>query len=391
MDKVIRLVSVSHTSLFSGAEHDLLQLLTALENSVKPTVILPETSGRLHERLAANDIASVSISMPDWIGYALPPPSVRWWNQFYRAAQKLSALVDQLQPDLIHCNSLKATLMALVVARRRAVPLLWHMHDILNLNARNRLLVMALSRLVERIICVSFAVRENLVRLGAPPSSCEVIYNARYDDSFEAPKMPRGRFREELGISSDTPLVGLIGQLAAWKGQDILVSAAPGVISHFPDACLVMVGEPLTEEGKKYETRLREMVFELGLERNFRFCGFRDDIPAVMSDLDLLVHIPRKPDPFPLVLLEALELGCPVVASDIGGIPEIVIDGKTGLLTAPGDPSGLAEAIVTLLKHPAMGKTFRDNGREHLASRLNGKKNLQKVESILRSAIRASQ
>jgi len=141
------------------------------------------------------------------------------------------------------------------------------------------------------------------------------------------------------------------------KGQTYLVQAWPSVLKREPRALLLLVGDGPEER------LLRSRAAELGLGGSVRFLGFRQDIPSLLALAEALV-LPSLNEGFGLVLLEAMAMGKPVVASAVGGIPEVVLDGRTGLLVPPADPEALAVAILRLLEDPRAAQRLGEAGRE---------------------------
>ena len=166
--------------------------------------------------------------------------------------------------------------------------------------------------------------------------------------------------RRTLGLSDSIRLlVGLFGRVAPWKGQHLAIEAA----ARLDTTALVIVGAPLFGE-VAYEAELARLVERLGLAGRVKLLGFREDIPRLMRAVDVVVHTSTAPEPFGRVLVEAMLVERPVIASDAGGAREIVEDGVTGLLVPPGQPDALAEALRRLLDDPALRLAMGRRGRE---------------------------
>jgi glycosyltransferase involved in cell wall biosynthesis len=173
------------------------------------------------------------------------------------------------------------------------------------------------------------------------------------------------RIRDALGIAPGVPLVGFVARLDPWKGADAFVRAAAAVAGRHPNVrFLVCGGELPGYEG--YAASVKELAASLGLGDRIAFTGWTyrlDDIPEVMAAVDVLVHTSVRPEPFGLVLVEAMAAAKPVVAATDGGVPEVVEAGVTGLLVDPRDTEGVAGALEALLTHrtraAAMGRAGR--------------------------------
>jgi glycosyltransferase involved in cell wall biosynthesis len=189
------------------------------------------------------------------------------------------------------------------------------------------------------VLAVSGYVRDDLVANGAERSRIQVIHNGMDLDAFDR---LQAQPPEQLGAAAGELLIGCVGNLQPIKGHEYLVRAMPIIARSFPSARLIIVGEGAEKQ------RLMDLAKALGVERAVTMAGFRTDVPAIMRQIDLCVQ-PSLQEAFGIVLLEAMAAGRPVVASNVEGIPEIVIDGITGLLVPPGEPAAIAQAVCALL------------------------------------------
>jgi glycosyltransferase involved in cell wall biosynthesis len=212
----------------------------------------------------------------------------------------------------------------------------------------------------DQIIAVSKAVADFLEARGYDRERILVVHNGVPDIRV----IPTARsLRQKLGVPPDSPLIGLVGRFICDKGQDIAIEALSrlSVPAH-----LALIGDPATPWGR--DMRLRSQSAP-GRDR-IHFVGFRDDAREQLADLDLLVA-PSRREALSLTLIEAAAAGVPVVASRVGGIPEVVLDGQTGILVAPEDPTGLARAIESLITDPALrmrlGQAARRRYEDHFS------------------------
>jgi glycosyltransferase involved in cell wall biosynthesis len=178
-----------------------------------------------------------------------------------------------------------------------------------------------------------------------------VIYDGLDLERFR-PTRDRDDVREELGIARDTPVIGVVGNIQEWKGQHVLLEAMVDIVRAVPNATALVVGGA-HRSGRAYADGLRRFVTANGLTKNVVFTGARQDVPDVMNAMDVVVHTSVRGEPFGRVIIEAMSVGRPVVATRAGGVPEFVHDGVDGVLVAPGDANELATAIVRLLSDPA--------------------------------------
>jgi glycosyltransferase involved in cell wall biosynthesis len=194
---------------------------------------------------------------------------------------------------------------------------------------------------IDRLVVVSKAIDAKVVEEGRLGAQRVLIYNGvdleRYDH-----QEPCCTLREEFAMEPGSSIVGVVGRLELEKGHPTLLEAWPMVLDQVPGAYLVIVGE-----GSRLNA-LHQIARDHGIERHVVFTGRRDDIPAITAALDVAV-LPSYREAQGLTILEAMALSRPVVASNVGGIPEMVEHEKTGLLVPPHDPPALAAAIVRLL------------------------------------------
>lgn len=185
---------------------------------------------------------------------------------------------------------------------------------------------------------------------------------------FNPSNVPKGVVRRELGIDADTLLVACVARLQRWKGQSLFLRAASAVHSVLPKAHFLVVGGTLFGLEPDYAMQLQEEAARLLPIGSVHFLGHRDDLPEILADVDVLVHCPVTPEPFGFVILEAMAMQVPVVATRGGGPEEIVRDDETGLLVSPGESDALAAAVLRSLRNSAqrqlMGLAARRRAEE---------------------------
>jgi glycosyltransferase involved in cell wall biosynthesis len=168
--------------------------------------------------------------------------------------------------------------------------------------------------------------------------------------------------RRELGAGPDDVLVGVFGRLQRWKGQDVFVEAAAEVARHFPQARFAVVGGSSFGLEPEFFEGLKRRVADLNLAARFVFTGFRTDVPRLMAACDVVCHTSRVPEPFGLVVIEAMMLGRPVIATRGGGPSEIIDSDGVGVLVQPDDPRALAAALAGLIEEPERRRSLGTKG-----------------------------
>jgi len=201
------------------------------------------------------------------------------------------------------------------------------------------------------------------------------IDHSRFAPADEA---TRRRVREELGSRPDEKLIACIGHVIPRKGQDIAVAAMPTILAQFPQSRLVCAGflqQP-------YSASVKQLAFDLGIEDRVSFVGLRQDVPQIVASVDLCVQ-PSREEAQGLAALEATACGTPVVASRVGGLPECIIDGQSGLLVPREDPIALGEAVNRVLSDEQLRATVRSIGPAHVAANFSRQSQVDKVEQVL--------
>jgi glycosyltransferase involved in cell wall biosynthesis len=186
---------------------------------------------------------------------------------------------------------------------------------------------------------------------------------------FDPSKVSRRDARIRFGLAENDPAIGVLGRLDPQKGQEVLLRAAPEILKHTPSARFVIAGdETVGEQG--YKSRLVELARELNIENSVVFHPFTDDVPEFMAAIDVFA-LPSFAETFGYVLIEAMAMEKPIVATNAGGVPEIITDGKTGLLVEPKDPTALAAAILKILKDDTHGISLGRTARAEALQKYN--------------------
>jgi glycosyltransferase involved in cell wall biosynthesis len=232
------------------------------------------------------------------------------------------------------------------------------------------------TRLSHRVIAVSQHTADHLIGVEhAPPTKVSVVHNGIDFERVRvsSPDAP-ARIRAQLDLVG-TPIVLMAARMHPEKGYEHLLASLPGVLAQVPELILLVAGTgPL-------EARYRALCGSMGIERSVRFLGFRRDLADLIVASDLVV-LPSLAEAFGLVAAEALYLGVPVVASRVGGIPEIVDDGIDGLLVPPGDDEALTGALARLLLDGARRRTLQGAGRDKIASRFGFRSMIMAYERL---------
>jgi glycosyltransferase involved in cell wall biosynthesis len=340
-------MKVMHTESslgWGGQENRTLNECLGLKARGHDVLVVAPPSARLLERAAQAGLRTAAIPMRS--GFDLP------------AVWALLRLLRRERPDIVSSHSGRDTTLAGLATRllRHRPRLVRTRHLILPITSRFNY-----DGLPDHVVTVSKAVREELIAAGIAPDHLTAvptgIFFARFDWAGVEPVL-----RRELGLPADTVLVGTIAILRRGKGHHHLLEAAAKVLTQTSQVHFVLAGDGPQSENLKRQAR------ELGIADHVSFLGLRRDVPAVLASLDIFV-LPTRREALGTSFIEAQAMGVPVIGSRVGGVPETMIEGETGLLVPAEDPPALAEAILALVRDPARRRAMGQGGAAFVRER----------------------
>jgi glycosyltransferase involved in cell wall biosynthesis len=320
--------------------------------------VLAPPDDRLEREFHRVGVPFVPVEMADGIDLLADLGTVR----------TLRSDLEALSPDLVHFHSNKAAFVGRRAVRRLAArpATAFTAHNYPSFErsgfVRRTLGRRALARVgadVDRTIAVSFALAGDLVEnVGFDPAKVAVVHNGIDAAAVAAGSTPEaGRaLREATGIPADAVVVGTIGRLVRDKGLDVLFRALGSLVDRHQELHCVVVGDGPDE------TRLREVAASLRIEDRVVFAGFVDDVGPWLAAMDVFA-LPTLVEAFGMSALEAMAAGVPIVASSVGGVPEVVADDTTGMLVDPGDANALADTLSWLITDPGLRTRLADQAR----------------------------
>jgi glycosyltransferase involved in cell wall biosynthesis len=286
---------------------------------------------------------------------------------FFPSVARLAKLAKSCDADVIYSNSMYS-LYGPWAARLARLPHICHVREIPGAPTiiRNTIIKSMVGGSAETIAMTN-ATAAGLGQRFASDPRVHVIPDGIDLTAFN-PSVSGARVRRTLGIGPDDVLVGFVARLDPWKGADLFLRAAALIAGDHPAAHFLICGGVLPGY-EAYARSTERLSRDLGLEDRAHFTGWEfklDDIPEVMASLDVFVHCSIRPEPFGLVLVEAMATGTPLVASCDGGVPEVVINGETGILFPPEDEIALAAAVSLLLSDKGLRVETGRAGRAHV-------------------------
>lgn len=333
---------VLHTEASVGLGGQEIRILTEtrwLLDHGWNALIACQPQSRLHAEAKAADLPVAAVRMRGTLDAG--------------ALLALRRLVRGAGVDVVHTHSSVDSWLASLAARSLGVPVVRSRHVSIPILRRRALVY----RLADRVITTGDAIKAIVESHAGVPAARVVSVPAGVDTTRFHPGLSGKAVREELGLGAETPLVGLVANVRGSKGHEFFIGAARIVVTALPAARFLIVGDGIGFDD------VRRRVREAGLEREIIMTGFRRDIPDVMAALDVLVLPSTRSEATSQVIPQALAVGTAVVASAVGGIPEIVRDGETGRLVPPGDAGAIAAAVLDLLRDPARARALAEAGR----------------------------
>ena len=293
------------------------------------------------------------------------------------AAWRLSRLIKQLRPDIVHAHDphgVAMAAMALSMTTQLVKPPLVAARRV-DFRLRGSTLSRWKYRQVDLFICASEAIRKLLIADGVPAERTVTVHEGI--DLGRADAAPRAKLHEELWLPHHAPLVGNVAALVPHKGQRHLIEAAALVVRQVPDARFVIAGEG------ELRPALERAIREHRLEKHVLLCGFRPDVLSLHKAFDIFV-MSSVTEGLGTSLLDAMACGKPVVATTAGGIPEVVVDGETGFLVPPRDHEGMAAALVKLLRDEDLRQRMGNAGLARARRRFSAERMVQETLRVYR-------
>lgn len=371
MNAPVRLLKIVPTLLCGGTEHQAITLARSLDPAVfSLEVACLRRWGPLVKEIVERHIPLSEYRIPGFLSLA----ALRQQAKFAR-----HLLTNRI--DVVHAYSFYGNVFGVLPAHLAGAP-------VVIASVRDRgVYLTAMQKRVQRYICHfadcvlvnAEAVKEWLVGDGYDASKIVVIPNGVDLSRFSEPPQP-DQLRKDLGLAAGTPLVVVVSRLTPQKGLEQFLEAAEQLAPRYPDARFLIVGGTNPHE-QDYENVLKALADRLGLTGRVIFTGLRADVPALMAAATVSV-MPSLNEALSNVLLESMAAGSPVVATRVGGTPEAVSDGISGLLVPPDDVEALATAIARLLDDPALASSLGRTARQVIADRFSMERMVQSTQQL---------
>jgi len=373
-----------HTAALGGGEIALLHLVVALDRERFEPVVVLGSDGPLREKLTSAGIETHVLALaPEVVQTrkgSLGSGSLMKMGLIVRAllyVAKLRRFIVKRGVDLVHTNSLKADLIGGFAARLARVPVIWHIRDRIADDYLPPSVVVVfrwLLRIVPNAVIANSEATYRTLKLPSGANATVVASGVVHDGVTPV-------LETAARLGSRNPLIGIVGRISPWKGQHIFLRAAATVRERFPSARFQIIGSALFGEAE-YEKEIQALTVSLGLGDAVEFTGFRQDVSELISRLDILAHASTTGEPFGQVVAEGMIAGKPVVATDGGGVPEIIEDGISGVLVPMDDAPALAAAILQLIEDPQQAEKIAKAGRQRILDHFMIEHTVKKVQHV---------
>jgi len=385
-----------------GSHHSLLEIIRHLDRELYQPVVLFYEKNALFEKFQAEcpvyilrrkrpvhlDALNRSRFSPARAAASVIQKGINFFKVFIPLTLAAARFIARHKIDLVHLNnSVEEGNAWILAAKLTGRTVITHNRGFAHPGAVDRFFI----RRLDAVIAISGFLTGELERRGVKTGKKFItIYNGiDADEVVSRLKKSASQTRELLGIPDGSPVIGIVGNLKRWKGQETVIRACGILRKEYPGLrCLVAGAVSETRlEDREYMRTLRTLLQQFDLGEKVLFLGFRDDIPDIINCLDVLVHASTEPEPLGRVILEGMVLRKPVVASALGGPLEIMQDQETGILVSPGRPRPLASAIGGLLGKPDKRERIAEAGYRSVRERFSIDRNVQQIQSLYKSLL----
>jgi len=314
-------------------------------------------------------------------GWPAPIPSLRHGKTFLTESRALAKEFTRLKVSLVHCSDFKAAWHTALAGRLAGIPVICHIRN------RCHALIWRDRQFMRPVTHFAFVSRDTWrgFPIPVPPERGTVVY----DGITPPPQRPaeeierdRLAIRTELGVPHTGRVIGMLARVAPQKDYDTLVRAAARVVEADPNVRFVICGDcSANEASRDHYAYVQGLLRESGLSDYFIFTGYRSDVPRLLAAFDISV-LSTHFEGLPLVLLESMSYGKPMVATAVDGIPEVIVDGVNGFLTPHQDAAALAARLIELIQSPALAERLGEAGRQTVLTNFTAEKFARSVADL---------
>lgn len=296
------------------------------------------------------------------------------------------AEIKRLRIDLVLTHGYKADIIGIVAAKMSGVPVISTAHGWITNNRKSKVYMTLQSwalRHANGVIAVSPSIKQILLGMKVPEKNIELIYNGIVMDKYDPVKTESFNLRNRFSIPDNTVIIGYVGRLSPEKGQKDFITAMSRIIDERPDVHCVFVGDGPSKG------ELMAYAVELGIDKHIHVTGHLTNVAPIYKDIDLFA-LTSLTEGFPNVVLEALCMDVPVLATDVGGVSSIVRPGKTGILVKAGDISAIVSGMLELISDDQKAASYARNGKKMVYEHFRFEARLQRVQDYYQKVLSES-
>jgi glycosyltransferase involved in cell wall biosynthesis len=384
---MINILFIHQSAELYGSDKTLLLLLKHIDKTkFYPVVVLPN-DGPLKIELEKENIKVVIAPVLKLYRKMFTPKNIlKFINDFKKGIEALDIINKQHHFDIVYSNTL-AVLLGMIYANKRKIKHLWHVHEIIESpKIFSKLFVLLLDlKCNTKIVYNSISTKKFWGQNQDIIKKSSVVLNGIETPQHFLSTEEINEFRKNnFNSNSNEIVIALIGRISRWKGQMILLKAFYNLTLIKTNIKLVFVGSPPPNQ-EWFLEELNIKIKEYKLIDSVVIVPFQNDIHKVWQSIDIAVVPSIEPEPFGLVAVEAMMANKPVIASNHGGLSEIILNNKTGFLVNPNDENQLSEAIIKLIENPSLRTEFGKNGYERAIKEFSIEKHVKEFEAVFQN------
>jgi glycosyltransferase involved in cell wall biosynthesis len=383
----LRPLLVNHTGVKSGAEASLLDLVSGMRDDVHPLVACP--AGELADALRERGVDVHLIPAIEASFRLHPLQTPRGTAQILRSALAVRRAARRHGADIVHANSIRAGLAATVACVGGGPPVIVHVRDCLPDSRAGNMTRRVIAHAAASVLANSHYTAANFAR-NADQADVQVVYSPVDLERFDPDRIDPAQARGALGLGPE-PVFAVVGQITPWKGQSTGIEALALLRQRVPLAKLLIAGAVkfsaagTRHDNPAYLRSLRQMVSRLGVGDDVVFMGERRDVAEILRAIDVLL-VPSWEEPFGRTMVEAMAMRTPVIATTVGGPPEVIEDGQNGRLVAPQAPEAWSRAMEDLIADRELLGEMGESAHR-TAMRFNRDTHVERILAVYREVL----
>lgn len=309
---------------------------------------------------------------------------IRMFHQFdISTIHRIIRIIKEKNIHILHSHEYKSDIIAFFISRFVKIQIVTTIHGWIENTFKSKVYIEAGKKTLpyfNKVIAVSPKIKSQLLSLGVSERNISLIYNGIVVENYNPGSYPQRLLRTKYNIPDEAILIGNVGRLSQEKGQTQFLLAAKEVCRQNDKTYFVIIGD-----GPDYD-QLKKTAIQYHIENKVIFTGHVQDVRPFYQDLDIIA-LTSFTEGFPNVILEALCMNKPVVATDVGGVADIVIDGVTGYLVKAGHYQDIAAKLIKLVEYPEIANLLVENGKKRIKERFQFNKRVEKIEELYRCVV----